>query len=554
MTPAITPALPVSASLQTAPLQAALDQLFTPGAVLNAKVLQVLDANLVRIVIADLAMDVQTQIPLQQGATLQLAVSTTPQGGVRLAVTGQTLPSTSAPPTADAPPIAPDVAAAVRGNVAATLSAAVQSAAPRQASLAPLFANLPVVVASDAVPADVKQIATQMLQIRPELNGTLTADSLKSAVRNSGIFYEAALASGAPAAQMADTKAVLMAFRQVLSSWLVVLPKMADGSQRASTVPDRPMPLAVANVLRETAVGVSAGRAGPAGLPVAATALPQSDDPLSGMSSAPEALKALLAQMQSTGRQATPVGQDILKQLLGEALDGGSGGAQGALARLTQSLAARPAMDPALSSEPVDSFNVPPPLRNGPLSSQPIAAPSITSDMPPETVGQKLLQQTDAALARQTLLQVASLPDNDPANVASRTQDAQGPRWSFEIPFATPQGTAMAQFEISRDGRNSRETAGVSRVWRARFTLALEPAGPIHALVLLTMDETSSRRASVRMWAERAETNARLREATGELGQALRRAELEPGDIVVADGAPPKRAPAPAGHFLDRAT
>ncbi len=188
MTPAITPALPVSASLQTAPLQAALDQLFTPGAVLNAKVLQVLDANLVRIVIADLAMDVQTQIPLQQGATLQLAVSTTPQGGVRLAVTGQTLPSTSAPPTADAPPIAPDVAVAVRGNVTATLSAAVQSAAPRQASLAPLFANLPVVVASDAVPADVKQIATQMLQIRPELNGTLTADSLKSAVRNSGIF------------------------------------------------------------------------------------------------------------------------------------------------------------------------------------------------------------------------------------------------------------------------------------------------------------------------------------------------------------------------------
>jgi hypothetical protein len=26
------------------------------------------------------------------------------------------------------------------------------------------------------------------------------------------------------------------------------------------------------------------------------------------------------------------------------------------------------------------------------------------------------------------------------------------PRWNFEIPFLTQQGTAMAQFEISRDG------------------------------------------------------------------------------------------------------
>jgi hypothetical protein len=38
-----------------------------------------------------------------------------------------------------------------------------------------------------------------------------------------------------------------------------------------------------------------------------------------------------------------------------------------------------------------------------------------------------------------------------------------------------------------------------------------------------------------------------------QLGQALARAELQPGDIVIRNGVPPQPGPAPAGHFLDRA-
>jgi hypothetical protein len=38
------------------------------------------------------------------------------------------------------------------------------------------------------------------------------------------------------------------------------------------------------------------------------------------------------------------------------------------------------------------------------------------------------------------------------------------------------------------------------------------------------------------------------------LSEALSRAELRPGDIVIRDGAPPQPpAAARAGHFLDRA-
>jgi hypothetical protein len=44
-----------------------------------------------------------------------------------------------------------------------------------------------------------------------------------------------------------------------------------------------------------------------------------------------------------------------------------------------------------------------------------------------------------------------------------------------------------------------------------------------------------------------------LRAGAGQLSQALSRAELRPGEIVIRDGTPPLAAPARAGHFLDRA-
>lgn len=149
MTPAIASAIPASAPAQAVSLQAVLDQLFKPGTVLSAKVMQVLDADLVRIVIADLALDVKTQVPLQPGTTLQLAVSTQPQGGVRLAVTAQTPPGATVPQSASAAwprrrapefgsPLAVDARTVSLDPKAVALNAAVQSAAPKQASLAPL--------------------------------------------------------------------------------------------------------------------------------------------------------------------------------------------------------------------------------------------------------------------------------------------------------------------------------------------------------------------------------------------------------------------------------
>jgi hypothetical protein len=171
--------------------------------------------------------------------------------------------------------------------------------------------------------------------------------------------------------------------------------------------------------------------------------------------------------------------------------------------------------------------------------------PSIAPNATLATTVRHLLSDTVAAIARQTLLQVASLPDR--AEVPGSRVDPSTPRWHFEVPFATPQGTAVAQFEIARDGGGN-EVEAAKRVWRARFSLDLEPAGPVHALVAL-----SAERTSVRMWAERPQTAAQLRAGAAELNQALTNAELVPGDIVIREGTPPSTSPAKAGHFLNRA-
>src|ERR1700722_7109840 len=59
-----------------------------PGSVVSAQVLQVLSNDLVRIAIANLSIDVLTEVPLQAGQNLQLAVSQT-QDSIRLAIVGQ---------------------------------------------------------------------------------------------------------------------------------------------------------------------------------------------------------------------------------------------------------------------------------------------------------------------------------------------------------------------------------------------------------------------------------------------------------------------------------
>src|SRR3981189_3985775 len=80
---AVTPTIPVIAAQGVAS-----DLVLQPGTVVDAEVLKLLADNLGRIAIANLSIDVLSEIPLSAGQTLQLAVSEM-DGGIRLAVVGQ---------------------------------------------------------------------------------------------------------------------------------------------------------------------------------------------------------------------------------------------------------------------------------------------------------------------------------------------------------------------------------------------------------------------------------------------------------------------------------
>lgn len=182
----------------------------------------------------------------------------------------------------------------------------------------------------------------------------------------------------------------------------------------------------------------------------------------------------------------------------------------------------------------------PPPYRDGATSAQPPATASLPPGSPPAAVAQRLASEAEGALARTELFQMASLPTTGSVVTGA---EGQVTRWMFEIPFTSPQGATVAQFEISREeGGAGGERAAV---WRAGFSLDLEPLGPVHARVSLMDDQ-----AGVNLWAEREAGVSRLQGLAPLLTQGLARARLR-ANVAVHAGAPPRGAPG-AGQFVDQ--
>lgn len=508
------------------------------GTVVDAKVLSVMADNLVRIAIANLSLDVMSEVALAPGQALQLAVSQN-EAGVRLAIVngaggaatdtvtltpGAAAVADSAAPSANAArnPLTPleQIAVSVASGQAVT----------RQGSQAPLFANLAAVVDGSNLPPALKQAVIDVLAQQTALDPELGGADVEAAFQKSGLFLEASLASGnAPSpGAMPDLKAALLVLRQALAATsgalLTADTPQATPQPQAAPVPQAPsLQQAVLDTLQAPPLSpdIEPGQSPPIlrGATVAAAMVAEGDIPLAAL---PRAVAAGVAM-----------------SLLQEATQGMPHLAAGALT------ATKAAQDVHGGEAALRAAGTPPPFRGALPSAQAIAAPSLAPDAPLAQTVHRLLDDTDAAIARQTLLQVASLPDR--VDASGHRVDPSVPQWNFEIPFATPQGTAMAQFEISRDG-GGEAADPAKQAWRARFSLNVEPTGPVHALITLSGDKTF-----VRMWAERPATAAQLRAGVSELSQALARAELKAGDIVIREGTPPQPAPAKAGHFLDRA-
>lgn len=186
---------------------------------------------------------------------------------------------------------------------------------------------------------------------------------------------------------------------------------------------------------------------------------------------------------------------------------------------------------------------VPPPYRGAvPVAQQP-AIPSIAT-LDTRAAGLSLLAETDGALARQTLLQIASLPDV----VAAQPQSDAPPRLTMDIPLATPLGTAIIQLQVEHDEQRKDGEANREKTWRINLAIDIEPLGPVRASVSQAGGLTH-----VALLAERRESAQALRDDLPMLEASLAEAALDVGDLQCRTGKP-QASSAPAGLFVDRAS
>jgi len=177
----------------------------------------------------------------------------------------------------------------------------------------------------------------------------------------------------------------------------------------------------------------------------------------------------------------------------------------------------------------------PPPLRGMPMRAAPIDIPPLPEGV--RDIARTLHAQTDAAISRTKLLQLASLPDAD-SRVAPRSETR------VEIPFLIGQELVMVQIQISRDGAR-REAEQRKRGWTMRFAMNFSQTGEVGAEVGLL-----GKAVNVALWAAEPETAQALNNMLPELGRALERLGLNPGTIRSRAGAP-EPVKLRSGHLLD---
>ena len=456
---------------------------------------------------------------------------------------------------------------------AKVVSDMVGRAASTQGGMAPLLADLERVSTSAQAPALVRQAAANMLALRSPIDGAVTAGEIRQAFGRSGLFMESRLAEEAPAPGAAplaakDLKAAMLVLRAAVASWSAqtgpATPQAASPQASAAPSSLAASQAALASAQAQTGQGAS---------PQAFTAVTStSAAPLGAAASMPNPEVAVEAEVPPPAGGAASPAEDAAESPVARFLaavaprPAAQQAAQPAAALFVMAQeAAAEFPEPALLAKPQSAAPLmtppgkgpPPPFAGGPVIAQPAVASTLAPDAPAAAVAQQLTKGVDAALARQALMQAASLPERaDAARPGALAADGRtiddkaGPRWVFDVPFATPQGTAVAQFEISRDGGGGGAAGGVAeaRTWKVRFSLDVEPMGRIDAQLALTGE-----RARVSLWAERPEAMARLRGGEEMLNAALREAALEP-EVAFHAAAPPVAPPAAPGRFLDQAT
>lgn len=180
----------------------------------------------------------------------------------------------------------------------------------------------------------------------------------------------------------------------------------------------------------------------------------------------------------------------------------------------------------------------PPPHKDAQPRAMRAEPPTLSANTEPRDAARTLLGQTDAALSRLKLLQLASQPQETRPGVPVL------PDLHIEIPMVLGHETAMAQLRIQKDGKGGGKPS--ERGWRLRFAVSFPQIGEVGAQVSLI-----GRTTSIALWAEEPQTAAALEEMLPDLTPALAARGLTVGSVRLRRGAPPDDSPAATGRLVD---
>jgi hypothetical protein len=458
------------------------------------------------------------------------------------------------------------------------------------------MADLQAFVDQPDAPQEVLDAGRALLSTTPTIPDITTAPGLRRAVERSGVLLETHLSRAAasppppsnaprPAITEGDLKAALWVFRGALSAWLAKVEPSSSGASPLVAPDPEGDPAPEADPMRSPTREAPADSAKSS--PGLATVSPPGRSPLDAKAAETPAPQATRAPPTAEPDADSPVPPAALARTMEPESDPELAARFGAFVARPQKSGERPPIKtatpgaslPALVQlEPLEAEGEPPnsplteprapaprgyvgaaeersktpapPYAGGPTAGQKPMAFSPQLLGTPEAMARRLLKGTQSALARQELMQIASLPESVVHEQEATEPRALSTKLAFDLPFVTPQGVAVAQFEISRDGGGAGGggAAPLEHTYRARFSIDVEPLGPVHAQVVL-----AGARARVSLWAQRSETIARLRAGEEALGAALRQAELTP-EVAVYSGAPPAPGSGPVGHFVDQAS
>lgn len=162
----------------------------------------------------------------------------------------------------------------------------------------------------------------------------------------------------------------------------------------------------------------------------------------------------------------------------------------------------------------------------------------------PAFIARTLSARTEAALTQVKILEITAQLQRAEQST-NNAPAAPEPRWTFDLPLQTHFGQAQARFEVSRDSFKARNGA-LAVVWRTRFSMDIEPLGPVHAQIALL-----GKHAWIGLWAERAETMSLLEQQQAQLQRTFSAEDVE-AEVICCLGSPPAHA-AGAGTMWDNA-